>query len=130
MIKLKKLSLDYCSDDSDLHETVADDDIEIDEPEPVEPDENLDITDVYDSMTTVKLSLMCPFEERSVRLKKLSHNKLSLSDIGSDVGLTKERIRQLLLIVNEKFKEINHPNVMAYARTKPIDLPCEDPDEY
>ncbi|PIM95802.1 RNA polymerase sigma factor rpoD [Candidatus Hodgkinia cicadicola] len=130
MVKLKKLSLDYCFDDSDLHETVADDDIEIDETETVEPTENLDITDVYDSMTTVKLSLMSPFEERSVRLKKLSQDKLSLSDIGLDVGLTKERIRQLLLSANDKFKEINHPNIMAYARTKPIDLPCEDPDDY
>ncbi|PIM95507.1 RNA polymerase sigma factor rpoD [Candidatus Hodgkinia cicadicola] len=130
MVKLKKLSLDYCFDDSDLHETIVDDDIEIDETEAVEPDEKLDITDVYDSMTTAKLTLMSPFEERSVRLKQLSYNKLSLSDIGSDVGLTKERIRQLLLSANVKFKEINCPDIMAYARTKPIDLPCEDLDEY
>ncbi len=129
MIKLKKLSLDYCLDDSDLHETVADDDIETDENETVEPDVELDITDVYDSMTTAKLALMSPTEERSVRLKKLSYDKLSLSNIGSDLGLSKEEIRQSLLSANVKFKEINCPDIMAYSRNKPIDLPCEDQHE-
>ncbi|PIM96090.1 RNA polymerase sigma factor rpoD [Candidatus Hodgkinia cicadicola] len=129
MAKLKKLSLDYCLDDSDLHETVADDDIEISENEAVEPDVELDITDIYDSITTAKLALMSPTEERSVRLKKLSNDKLSLSNIGSDLGLSKEEVRQLLLSANAKFKEINCPDIMAYSRNKPIDLPCEDPHE-
>ncbi len=129
MAKLKKLSLDYCLDDSDLHETVADDDIEISENEAVEPDVELDITDIYDSITTAKLALMSPTEERSVRLKKLSNDKLSLSNIGSDLGLSKEEVRQLLLSANVKFKEINCPDIMAYSRNKPIDLPCEDPHE-
>ncbi|PIM95321.1 RNA polymerase sigma factor rpoD [Candidatus Hodgkinia cicadicola] len=126
MVKLKKLSLDYCFDDSDLHETVADDDIEIDENEAVEPDVKLDITDIYDSMTTAKLALMSPTEERSVRLKQLCNDKLSLSNIGSELGLSKEQVRQLLLSANARFKEINCPDIMAYSRDKPIDLPCED----
>ncbi|KON71463.1 RNA polymerase sigma factor rpoD [Candidatus Hodgkinia cicadicola] len=129
MVKLKQLSLDYCFDDSDLHETIADDDIEIDENEAVEPDVKLDITDVYDSMTTAKLALLSPTEERSIRLKQLSHDKLSLSNIGSELGLSKEQVRQLLLSANAKFKEINCLDIMAYSRDKPIDLPCEDPHE-
>ena len=95
----------------------------------VEPDVKLDITDVYDSMTTAKLALLSPTEERSIRLKQLSYDKLSLSNIGSELGLSKEQVRQLLLSANAKFKEINCPNIMAYSRDKPIDLPCEDPHE-
>lgn len=131
-IRLKKLSLDYCLDDSNLHETVADNDIDIDEDGEKDDDDEgnineiMEIPNVYDHNATARLVLMSPFEERSVRMKKINHGKISLSNIGLNLGLSKERIRQLLLSANTKFIEMNSINIDEELRTKPIDLPCMD----
>ncbi|PIM96721.1 RNA polymerase sigma factor rpoD [Candidatus Hodgkinia cicadicola] len=134
-IKLKKLSLDYYLDDSNLHETIADDDVDIDEDDgnidndEKESNETTEITNVYDSNTTAKLVLMSPFEERSVRMKKISHSKSSLSYIGLDLGLSRERVRQLLVSADNKFIKMNSINLNKELKIKPIDLPCMKPNK-
>ncbi|WP_278046997.1 hypothetical protein [Candidatus Hodgkinia cicadicola] len=129
-IKLKKLSLDYYLDDFNLHEIIADDDVDIDEDDgkddddEEEPNETTTITNVYDPNTTAKLVLMSPFEERSVRMKKISYDKPSLSYIGLNLGLSRERVRQLLISADTKFIEMNSINIDEELKIKPIDLPC------
>lgn len=129
-VKLKKLSLDYCLDESDMHEDVVDDDEDdLKEEKFEEEDEKIDLPDVYDTMTTAKFALMSPMEERAIRLKAMKGNKLSLSDIGLNLGLTKERVRQLLLNIKNKLKNIGPSNVMTFSKTKTIDIPRDIPYE-
>lgn len=129
------MSLDYYLDDSNLHETIADDDVDIDEDDgnidndEKESNETTEITNVYDSNTTAKLVLMSPFEERSVRMKKISHSKSSLSYIGLDLGLSRERVRQLLVSADNKFIKMNSINLNKELKIKPIDLPCMKPNK-
>ncbi|PIM96612.1 RNA polymerase sigma factor rpoD [Candidatus Hodgkinia cicadicola] len=127
MVKLKRLSLDYCLDESGICEDIGGDDEMIEEDNGQE--EEIELPDARDSMISAKLALMSPSEERAVRLKAMSGGKMSLSDIGMDLGLSKEHIRQLLLNVKEKLTSIDTTNIMRYSRKIPIDLPLEDPDE-
>ncbi|PIM96516.1 RNA polymerase sigma factor rpoD [Candidatus Hodgkinia cicadicola] len=134
-IGLKKLSLDYYLDDFNLHEVIADDGVDIDEDDgnvgddEEEPNETTGTTNVYDSNTTAKLVLMSPFEERAVRMKGISRGKPSLGHIGSNLGLSRERVRQLLVSADTKFIKMNSINLNKELKIKPIDLPYMEPNK-
>ncbi len=64
IVKLKKLSLDYCLDEFDMHENVVvDDEDDLKEEGFEEENKKIDLPDVYDTMTTAKFVLMSPIEE-------------------------------------------------------------------
>ncbi len=115
--RFKKLSLDYCVNGSSLHDVIADrsapsTDAEID----VYSGVNADLSEAIDEgereemarYMLISLVLLPAREARIIRLRGLADfpAKWSLKRIGSELGLTKERVRQLVMVADRKLLEI------------------------
>ncbi len=109
-VKFKKLSLDYCVNGFSLHDVVA-----------AETDvSGIASTNLAWAVDDLKREEMARFvlislvmmpakkEARITRLRGLSdfQTKCSLLQIGFELGLTKERVKQLALKANEKLLQI------------------------